>query len=71
MSDWMLPEQVLARWWHTVASSEALVLLHQAMCTVSYRRIGMAIEPPALLVYLLIVVHLPVALVDAGAIWSK
>jgi hypothetical protein len=40
----MLLEQMLARWWHPVASSEALNLLHQAMHVVSYRRIAMAIE---------------------------
>ncbi len=44
MSDWMLLEQVLARWLHPVASSEALVLLHRAMRAVSYRRIAMAIK---------------------------
>ena len=44
MSNCMLSEQVLARWWHPVASSEALVLLHRAMHAVSYRRIAMAIE---------------------------
>ena len=40
----MLSEQVLAQWWHPVASSEALVLLHRAMHAVLYRRISMAIE---------------------------
>jgi hypothetical protein len=35
---------ILARWWHPVASSEALDLLHQAMRTVTYRRNTMAIE---------------------------
>ena len=44
MSDWMLSEQVLAQWWHPVASSEALVLLHWAMRAVSYRCIAMAIK---------------------------
>jgi hypothetical protein len=33
-----------AQWWHPVASSEALDLLHQAMCAVLYRRIAMAIK---------------------------
>jgi hypothetical protein len=40
----MLLERVFARWWHPVASSEALVLLHWAMRAVSYCRIAMAIE---------------------------
>ena len=44
MSDWMLSEQVLAQWWHPVASSEALDLLHWAMCAVTYRHIAMAIK---------------------------
>ena len=44
MSDWWLSEQVLAQWWHPVASSEALDPLHRAMHAVSYRRIAMAIE---------------------------
>ena len=35
---------MLAQWWHPIASSEALDLLHWAMCAVSYRRIAMAIE---------------------------
>ena len=35
---------MLAQWWHPVASSEALDLLHWAMCVVSYRRIAMAIK---------------------------
>ncbi len=40
----MLSERVLARWWHPVASSEAMDPLHRAMRVVSYRRIAMAIE---------------------------
>jgi hypothetical protein len=40
----MLSEQVLAQWWHPVASSEALDLLHQAMCMVTYHHIVMAIK---------------------------
>ncbi len=35
---------ILARWWHLVASNKALNLLHRAMCTVTYRRIAMAIK---------------------------
>jgi hypothetical protein len=44
MSNLLLLEQVLARWWHPVASSEALDLLHRAMRAVLYRRIPMAIK---------------------------
>jgi hypothetical protein len=40
----MLLEQVLAQWWHPVASSEALDLLHWEMRTVLYHRIAMAIK---------------------------
>jgi hypothetical protein len=36
--------QALDRWRHPVASSEALDVLHQAMCPASYRCIAMAIE---------------------------
>ena len=44
MSNRCLLEQVLARWRHPVASSEALDLLHWVMRTISYRCITMAIE---------------------------
>jgi hypothetical protein len=40
----MLLDIILARWRHPVASSEALDLLHRAMCAVTYRRISMAIK---------------------------
>ncbi len=36
--------QALARWWHPVASSEAMDVLHRAMRPTSYRCIAMAIE---------------------------
>ncbi len=35
---------ILARWWRLVASNKALNLLHRAMCTVTYRRIAVALE---------------------------
>jgi hypothetical protein len=38
MSDWCLSERVLARWWHPVASSEALDLLYWAMHGLLYQR---------------------------------
>jgi hypothetical protein len=40
----MLLGVILAKWWHPVASIEALDLLHQAMHAVTYQRITMAIE---------------------------
>jgi hypothetical protein len=36
--------QALDQWRHPVASSEALDVLHRAMCPVSYHHIRMAIE---------------------------
>jgi hypothetical protein len=40
----MLLGIILARWQRPVASSEALDLLHRAMCAVMYWRIAMAIK---------------------------
>ncbi len=40
----MLSDIILALVWRPVASSEALDLLHQAMCAVTYRIIAMAIK---------------------------
>ncbi len=40
----MLSDIILTQWRHPVASSEALDLLHWAMCAVTYRRITMAIK---------------------------
>jgi hypothetical protein len=37
-------ERVVARWRHSVASGEALVMLHRAMRSVSHRRTAMAIK---------------------------
>jgi len=37
-------EQVVARWRRSVASGEALVMLHRAMCSISHRRTAMAIK---------------------------
>jgi len=39
-------EQVVARWRCPVAFSDALVMLHWAMCSVSHRCTAMAIEMP-------------------------
>jgi hypothetical protein len=40
----MLSGIILAQWRRPVASSEALDLLHWAICAVTYRRIAMAIK---------------------------
>jgi hypothetical protein len=40
----MLSGIKLAQWQYPVASSEALDLLHWAMCAVTYRRIAMTIK---------------------------
>jgi hypothetical protein len=40
----MLSDIILTQWRHPVASSEALDILHWAMCAVTYRRIAMAIK---------------------------
>jgi hypothetical protein len=48
MSDRCLSERELTRWWHPVASSEALDLLYQAMHAVLYRCTVVAIEMASL-----------------------
>jgi hypothetical protein len=40
----MLSDIKLAQWWRPVASSKALDLFHWKKCTVTYRRIAMAIK---------------------------
>jgi hypothetical protein len=40
----MLLDIILAQWWHPVASSEALDLLHRVMHAVTYWSIAMAIK---------------------------
>jgi hypothetical protein len=67
----MLLEQVLAQWWHPVASSEALNHLYWAMRAVSSAALQLPSKRPAKWVYCLIVVLLIVALADAGAIRSE
>jgi hypothetical protein len=36
--------RALAQWWHPLASSEALVVLHRAMRPASHRRIRMVVK---------------------------
>ncbi len=67
----MLSEQVLAQWWHRVASSEALDLLHWAMRVVSYPRIAMAIGMASKVGVFVDCCLFAVALAFAVAIWSK
>jgi hypothetical protein len=40
----ILLDIILAQWWHPVASSKALDLLHRAMCAVLYQRTAAAIN---------------------------
>jgi hypothetical protein len=61
---------ILAQWWHPVSSSKALDLLHQAMHTLTYRCIVMAINTASKVGVFFIVICLHVALVAAGAIRS-
>ncbi len=49
ISDWCLLEQLFARWWHPVASSEALDLFYWAMSAVLYRRTAAAINTASFL----------------------
>ena len=46
--------RALTQWWHPLASSEALVVLHRAMCPALHRRIRMVVN---------IVVDLPASFV--------
>jgi hypothetical protein len=43
-ASFMLLDIILAQWWRLVASSEALDLLHQAMCAVLYQCTATAIK---------------------------
>ncbi len=67
----MLSEQVLAQWWHPVASSEALDLLHRAMRAVSYRCIAMAIRMASKVGVFADCCLFAVALASVGAIQNK
>jgi hypothetical protein len=62
---------ILAQWQRSVASIEALDLLHHAMSTVMYRRIPMAIKMAIFAGVFVDCCLMPVALAVAGAIWSK
>jgi hypothetical protein len=67
----MLSDIILAQWRRPVASSEALDLLYWAMCTVTYRRIAMAIKTASFLGQFVDCCLLPVALAAAGVIPSE
>ena len=67
----MLSDIILARWWHPVASSEALDLLHWATHAVTYWRIAMAIKTATFLGVFFDCCLFAYALAAAGAIPSK
>ncbi len=67
----MLLEQVLARWWHPLAFSEALDPLHRPIHAVSYHHIAMAIEMASFVGVFVDCCILHVAPAEAGAIRSK
>ncbi len=67
----MLSDIILTQWWHPVASSEALDLLHWVMHAVTYWRIAMAIKTATFLGVFSDCCLLPVALAAAGVIRSK
>jgi len=50
--------QALARWWHPVAWSEALDVLHWVVCPTLYRHVYMAIKIARDLPALFVVTHL-------------
>ncbi len=71
MSNWMLSEQVLARWQRLVAFVKATNLLHQVMRAVWYSRIVMAFKTASKVGTCCIIIVLIVALAASGAIWSE
>ena len=71
MSDWVISERVLARWWRLVAFMNATNLLHWAMHAVLYRRIAMAIKMASKVGTCCIIVVLIIAMAASGAIRSK
>jgi len=71
VSDWVISERVLTRWWHLVVFMKATNLLHRAMCVEYYRRIAMAIKTASKVGTFCIIVVLIVALAAAGAIRSE
>ena len=71
VSDWVISERVLVRWWRLVAFMKATNLLHRAMRVVYYRRITITIEMAIKVGIFCIIAVLIVALAAAGAIRSK
>ena len=69
--DWVIAEQVLARWWHLVALMKAPNLLHWVMCVLLYRCIVMAIKTTSKVGTCCIIVVLVVALAASGVIRSE
>jgi hypothetical protein len=63
--------QALAQWRHSVASNEALDVLHQAMCPASYRHIRMVIKITSnLLAFFVSSSFIAPTTVDNKHIWS-
>ena len=62
---------ILTQWRRLVASNKALSLLHWAMCAVLYPHTAAAIKMASLFGTFFVVILFAVALVAAGAIWSK
>ncbi len=68
MSNGCYWEQVLAQWWHAVASRKAMNLLHWAMHAVSYRRTATAIKTDSKVGAFFVIVLFDVALAATGTI---
>jgi hypothetical protein len=71
VSDLVISERVLARWWPLVSLRRVVNHLHRAMSTVYYRSIAMAINMAIKVGTSYIFVLFAVALAAAGAIRSK
>ncbi len=71
VSDWVISERVLARWWCLVAFMKATDLLHRVMRAVWYHHIEMAIKTAHKVGTCCIIVVLIITLAVAWAIQSK
>jgi hypothetical protein len=67
----MLSATMLAQWWHPVASTKALDLLHQAISAVLYQRTATAIKMASKVGPFFVIVLFAVAVAVAVAIRSK
>ena len=71
MSNRLLLEQILARWWRPVASIESLDIRHRAIRAVSYRRTATAIEMASKVGAFFVVVVFIETMAAAGAKQSE